>query len=110
MKPTDSSLDALWKHVLDHWDDDASHRAFLDYCQARELLAEAAVRYRGMKGDRDRGAVAEKRLAAVAMLAMSKLEVTRAEPKAASSPLTKLLLIVFFTAGSLLVLAHLLRT
>ena len=110
MKAPDPSLDALWKHVLDHWDDDAAHRAFLDYCQNQEALAEAAVRYRGMKGDRDRGAVAEKRLTAVAMLAMSKLEVTRAEPKAASSALTKLLLIVFFMAGSLLVLAYLLRT
>lgn len=110
MKPVDPSLDALWKHVLDHWDDEASHRAFLDYCQSQEVLAEAAVRYRGMKGDRDRGVVAEKRLAAVAMLAMSKLEVGRAEPKAASSALTKLLLIVFFMAGSLLVLAYLLRT
>jgi hypothetical protein len=110
VKPPDPSLDALWKHVLDQWDDDASHRAFLDYCQSHEALAEAAVRYRGMKGDRVRGAAAEKRLTAVAMLAMSKLEVTRAEPKAASSAVTKLLLIVFFMAGSLLVLAYLLRT
>ena len=74
------------------------------------LQPQAAVRYRGMKGDRDRSASAEKRLTAVLMLAMSKLEITRAEPKAASSALTKLLLIAFFLAGSLLVLAYLLRT
>jgi hypothetical protein len=63
-----------------------------------------------MKGDRDRGPSAEKRLTAVLVLAMSKLEVSRAEPKAASSALTKVVLIVFFTAGSLIVLAYLLRT
>lgn len=110
MRPVDSALEALWKNVLDNWDNDAAHRAFLDHCQSHDALDAAAVRYRGMKGDRDRGAVAEKRLGAVLMLAMSKLEVSRAEPKAASSTLTKLLLILFFTAGSLLVLAYLLRT
>jgi len=44
------------------------------------------------------------------MLAMSKLEVSRSEPKAASSALIKLVLIVFFLCGSLLVLTYLLRT
>lgn len=110
MKPIDPALETLWKHVLDNWHNDAAHRAFLEYCTGQEALDEAAMRYRGMKGDRDRSEAAEKRLTAVLMLAMSKLEVSRAEPKAASSALTKLLLIVFFLAGSLLVLAYLLRT
>jgi hypothetical protein len=110
VKPTDPSLEQLWKNVLDNWENDAAHRAFLEYCQSQEALDAAAVRYRGMKGDRDRGGAADKRLTAVLMLAMSKLEVSRAEPKAASSALTKVLLIVFFTAGSLLVLWYLLRT
>jgi hypothetical protein len=110
VRPVDPSLEALWKHALDNWENDAAHGAFLEYCRSHEALDEAAVRYRGMKGDRDRGAGAQKRLTAVLMLAMSKLEVSRAEPKAASSALTKVLLIVFFMAGSLLVLAYLLRT
>jgi hypothetical protein len=110
VRAPDSTLEALWKNVLDNWQNDAAHHAFLDYCQSRERLDEAAVRYRGMKGDHERGAAAEKRLTGVLMLAMSKLEVSRAEPKANASALTKLLLIAFFTAGSLLVLAYLLRT
>ena len=110
MKPADAALEALWKNALDSWDNEAAHRAFLDYCQSHDALDEAAMRYRGMMGDRDRGPVAEKRLTAVLMLAMSKLEVSRAEPKAASSALTKVMLIVVFMAGSLLVLAYLLRT
>ena len=48
------AFEALWKSVLDHWDEDRTHRAFLDYCGATDQLAEAAARYRGMKGDRDR--------------------------------------------------------
>lgn len=110
MKPPDPALEALWKNVLDHWEHAPAHHAFLDYCQSHEALDQAAVRYRGMTGDRDRGPAAEKRLGAVLALAMSKLEVTRAEPKAASSALTKLLLIAFFVAGSLVVLAYLLST
>jgi len=110
VKAPDPALEALWKHVLDHWDNDAAHHAFLDHCQRQEALDQAAARYRGMKGDRDRGSGADKRLTAVLMLAMSKLEVSRAEPKAASSALTKLLLILFFLVGSLVVLTYLLRT
>jgi hypothetical protein len=110
VKAPDPTLDALWKNVLDHWDKDAAHHAFLDYCQSHEALDEAAVRYGGMKGDRDRGPGAEKRLTAVLMLAMSKLEVSRSEPKAASRSWSLLLLILVFLAGSLVVLTYLLRT
>lgn len=110
MKAPDPALDALWKHVVDHWDNDAAHHAFLDYCHHGEALDEAAVRYRGMKGDRDRGPGADKRLTAVLMLAMSKLEVSRSEPKAASSSWIKLGLILFFLGGSLFVLMYLLRS
>jgi hypothetical protein len=109
VKALDPALEALWKNALDHWDNDAAHHAFLDHCQRHDALDEAAVRYRGMKGDHERGPGAEKRLGAVLMLAMSKLEVTRAEPKAASSML-KLLLITFFLLGSAVVFMYLLRT
>jgi hypothetical protein len=110
MKASDPALEALWKNVVDHWENDAAHHAFLEHCQRHEALDEAAVRYRGMKGDHERGPGAQKTLGAVLMLAMSKLEVARAEPKAASSTLTKLLLISFFLLGSAVVFMYLLRT
>ena len=110
MKAPDPTLEALWKHVLSQWDNDAAHHAFLDHCQRHEALDEAAMRYRGMKGDRDRGPGAEKRLGAVLILALSKLEVTRAEPKAASGTVAKLLLIVFFLFGSLVLLRYFMRS
>ena len=110
VKPTDPTLDVLWKNVLDRWEHEPAHHAFLEHCQNHDALDEAAVRYRGMKGDRARGPIAEKRLAAILMLAMSKLEVSRSEPTAKAGPLAKLLLIVFFLTGSLLVLWYLIRT
>lgn len=110
MKVPDPALEALWKNALDNWESDAAHHAFLDHCERHQALDEAAVRYRGMKGDHERGAGAEKRLRAVLLLAMSKLELTRAEPKAASNVLTKLVLVLFFLLGSLLLVLYLVRT
>ena len=54
---TDAAFEALWKSILDRWDEERTHGAFLEYCQATDQLAEAAARYRGMKGDRDRSAI-----------------------------------------------------
>lgn len=75
----DAAFEALWKNVLDHWDEDRAHGAFLELCQATDQLAEAAARYRGMKGDRDRSVAAEKRLAGIAIVALAKLEATRSK-------------------------------
>ncbi len=70
---TDPLLEALWKKVIDDWDNDAAHGQFLRHCQSTEQLAEAALRYAGMRGDRDRGPAAKKRLDAVSVLATSSL-------------------------------------
>jgi hypothetical protein len=110
VKPPDPALEALWKNVLDHWELDAAHLAFLEHCRAHDTLDQAAARYGGMKGDRERGPSAEKRLRAVLMLAMAKLEVSRAEPKAAPGTAAKLALIAFFLLGSLVLLTYLMRT
>jgi hypothetical protein len=110
VKAADPALEVLWKNVLDHWDNDAAHHAFLDHCQRHEALDDAATRYRGMKGDHERGLIAEKRLKAVLMLAMSKLEASRSDRAATSSPLGKLVLILFFLSGSLALLWFLMRS
>ena len=70
---SDAALEALWKNVVDRWDDEHTHGAFLEHCQNTDQLVEAAVRYRGMAGDRERGDAAQKRLQGVAILAMAKL-------------------------------------
>ncbi len=76
----DAVFEALWKNVLDEWDEERPHRTFLELCEATDQLAEAAARYRGMKGDRERSGVAEQRLAFIAMVALAKLETTRSKP------------------------------
>jgi hypothetical protein len=96
----DPVLDALWKKVLDDWESDRAHGVFMEHCQATGLLLEAAVRYRGMAGDYARGASAEKRLKAVALLAIAGLESQRSpEPRGASTAM-RIVLILFFIAAT----------
>jgi hypothetical protein len=104
----DPALEAFWKNVLDRWDDDKTHGAFLEHCQNTDQLVEAAVRYRGMAGDRERGEAAKKRLQGVAILAMARLEQARA-PRDRSRPsrLGSMLAIAFFIAATTTLLAYL---
>jgi hypothetical protein len=80
MTPGDT-LETLWKNVLDHWDGDTAHALFMQHCQQNELLGEAAARYAGMRGDHVRGAAAQKRLEAVALLAQMSMVATRREAR-----------------------------
>ena len=76
--PADDGLDALWKHVETGWDDPARHAVFLETARVTEALPEAAARYRRVleAGD-SRRAEAEKRLGAIALLALGALEAKR---------------------------------
>jgi murein L,D-transpeptidase YcbB/YkuD len=76
---TDPAFEALWKRTLDAWDDPRTHSAFLEFCRSSQLLAEAAARYRGMTSDREKAEVAQQKLKAVLLLAMSQLETSRSE-------------------------------
>jgi hypothetical protein len=104
---TDAALEALWRHVTSHWEDEAAHRAFLEHCRVNDRLVEAAVRYRGMKGDHARGALAEKKLQAIAALALTRLEVERSPAAGRSKNLGAYVLIAIFLAGSAGLLAYL---
>jgi hypothetical protein len=97
---SDAVLDALWKAVTTNWDDDAVHASFLEHCRATGQLLQAAVRYRGMAGDHVRGPSAEKRLRAIAVLAVAALEVERAPARPRSASWGKVVLIVLFLSGS----------
>ena len=103
----DPTLEALWKKVVDHWDDEHAHAAFLDYCRRGERLVEAAVRYRGMAGDHSRSVVAKKKLDAVAMLAMAELEVSRRKSRPPASHAGSYAMIAFFLVATLGLLAYL---
>jgi hypothetical protein len=101
---TDAVLDALWKKVLDDWESERAHGVFIDHCQQTGQLLEAAVRYRGMAGDHARGAAADKRLKAIALLAITNMESERSEPPRDYSDVVKFVLILFFIAGSIALL------
>ncbi|MEB2313172.1 MAG: hypothetical protein OZ921_08935 [Sorangiineae bacterium] len=92
----DEALEALWKHVLDHWDQGQAHAAFLEHCQRAGALPEAATRYRGMTGDRDRAEEAGRRLGAITALAILQLEASRSAPSPAPKRTTSVVLLVFF--------------
>jgi hypothetical protein len=70
-------LDVLWHQLLSRWDDAEAHAAFLQAAQESGRLADAAMRYRGMSGDRERSRVAESQLVAITALALSGLELAR---------------------------------
>lgn len=107
---SDAALEALWKSVLDHWEDDRAHGAFLEHCQRAGMLVEAAVRYRGMAGDRERGPSAQKRLNSVALLAMAELEQHRTSEGQARRNATSLVLVIFFLAATIVLALYLYTT
>jgi hypothetical protein len=103
-----AALETLWKHVLDHWEDEPAHRAFLEHCRQYNLLVEAAVRYRGMKGDHARGPTAEKQLTAIRALALSRLAASRTpERRRSGGRMMSFVLIAFFVIGTIGLLAYL---
>jgi hypothetical protein len=87
---SDPRLDELWQQVLERWSDDAAHAAFLEYARATKQLGAAAARYRdevkqagAYREDATRVETAQKRLNAIALLALADLDASRTEPQAA---------------------------
>lgn len=74
MNGTDDPLETSWNALTTHWDDDDSHRAFVALAQSLGRLPDAAARYKTLRDDPVRGALAQKgleRILKVAMLALS---------------------------------------
>jgi hypothetical protein len=103
----DGALETLWKHALEHWENEAAHRAFLEHCRQHDQLVEAAVRYRGMRADHVRGPVAEKQLTAITALAFARLEGSRTPDRRKQGRALGLVLVAVFLAGTVGLLAYL---
>jgi hypothetical protein len=103
----DNALETLWKNTLERWDDEAAHRAFLEYCRHHDRLVEAAVRYRGMKGDHTRGELAEKKLTAITVLALARLETARSPDRRKQGRALGYVLVAFFVVATIGLLAYL---
>ena len=65
----DIIFDTLWSRVIAAWDDDKTHAALLDYALRNERLPDAAGRYRALKDDPEKGAVAKKKLEGIVVAA-----------------------------------------
>jgi hypothetical protein len=83
---SDSMIDALWRRVLDAWDDDKPHAALIEHAVRAQALTEVAGRYRALVDDPERGARAKKQLDAVVVAATQMLVATKT-PKPGKTPL-----------------------
>ena len=98
--PDDPAFVTLWQHVLDHWDDDRAHTAFLEHCRHHDLLLPAAVHYRKMNELPGKTEQAEQRLKAVTLLAMARLERQKSGEVAAKRQAGKLVIIIFLLSAA----------
>jgi hypothetical protein len=103
----DGSLDVLWQYVLDHWDEDAPHRAFLAQAETAGQLAEAAARYRAVSTQSERRPMAKRQLAAVTTLALMRLEASRSRAPRRRRPRAIWVPLVLLVAGVAALFAYL---
>jgi hypothetical protein len=82
----DPVLDALWKRVLESWDDDRTHAALLDHAMRTQALPEIAGRYRSLADDPGRGPLARKKLDAI-VLAATQMLMSMKTPRPGKTPL-----------------------
>ena len=66
-------LEALWKRVVEAWDDDKTHAALIEHGVREQRLPEIAGRYRALCDDPVKGAVAKKKLDGVVVAATQML-------------------------------------
>ena len=88
--PTDDPLDAAWAALLERWDQDEGHRAFVGLAASLERLPDAARRYRAQSSDPARAERAKQgvdRVLAAAMTAMKPPARERPRPVNVGLPL-----------------------
>lgn len=77
----DAVFDALWRRVLDAWDDDKPHQLALSYALEHEMLPEIAGRYRKLVDDPDKGPRAKKKIDGIVLAATQMLMATKTPPR-----------------------------
>jgi hypothetical protein len=78
LAPTgDEGFELLWAKVTESWDEEKCHAAFVEYAITQRLMPEAAGRYRVMRTEEAKRAVADKRLNTIVVAATFMLEETR---------------------------------
>ena len=77
----DAIFDALWKRVLEAWDDDKPHQAALSYAIEKQMLPTIAGRYRKLFDDPEKGERAKKKIDAIVTAATQMLFATKTPPR-----------------------------
>ena len=80
-QPPDAVFQALWKRVIEAWDDDKPHQAALSYAIDKEMLPEIAGRYRKLMEDPEKSARAKKKIDGIVIAATQMLLATKTEPR-----------------------------
>lgn len=81
----DVVFEALWKRVVEAWDEDKPHQAILEHALRSQMLPDLAGRYRALKDDPDKGARAQKRIDKIVAAATQMLMATKT-PTATKTP------------------------
>ena len=92
------AFEILWTHLVDNWDDDKAHLAFLEHCQQHSQLLPAAKRYRSMADSERHKLQVERRLKAIAALAMAQMAQSRTDPSGAKRQAGRLVALIFLVA------------
>ena len=69
----DVVFDALWKRVVENWDDDKPHQAILKFAIDTERMPDLAGRYRKLRDDPERAARAQKKIDGIVIAATQML-------------------------------------
>ena len=85
-EPKDVVLEALWKRVLEAWDDEKAHAALFEHAVREQRLPETAGRYRALIDDPEKGARAKKKLDAI-VLAATQMLMAMKTPKPGKVPI-----------------------
>lgn len=75
----DALFEALWKRVLESWDEDKPHVAILEHAMRSEMLPELAGRYRAEKDVPGHEERAKKKLDGIVIAATHMLMATKTE-------------------------------
>ncbi len=98
-------IDAAWARLLERWDEEEAHEAFLALCAASGRLAEAGRRYRSVRegSDPKRAEEAARRIERLLVLAASSLRADRTDAETARRRAHLLLTLLAATIFSVLV-------
>ena len=101
--------DVLWTNLLEAFEEDRRHQAFLAYCRETQSLDRAAKRYREQAANEEisaeHRAIAEKKLKAIMLLAIAHFAAATPKKKPMAAGKVISLIAGLLLAASVLILA-----